>query len=87
MKQLTCAPYYSRCLESCEPIVSFTDVSVEDFKQLQELIAEYRASRAYISKENCDSLKEGSSVKFVNVLSAMEQYLANALKSTANSLR
>lgn len=63
----------SYCLESCEPTVSFTDVSVEDFNQLQELIA--------------DSSNQGSSVKFVNVLSAIEQYFANALKTTAVGLR
>ena len=40
-----------------------------------------------MSKNNCDSLEEVSSVKFVNILSAMEQYFANALESTANSLR
>ena len=63
----------SCCLESCEPTVSFTDVSIEDFNQLQEL--------------NADLSKEGSSIKFVNILSAMEQYFANALKTTAVSLR
>lgn len=65
-------------LESCESIISFTDVSVEDFNEIQRLIAEYQVT---ISNSNCD---EGSSV---NILSAMEQYFANALKSTANSLR
>jgi hypothetical protein len=77
----------SCCLEPCEPSVSFTDVSIEDFNQLQRLIAEYQASRVQMSKNNSDSLKEGPSVKFANVLSAMEQYFANALKSTAISLR
>lgn len=69
---------FSCHLESSEPVVSFTDISVEDYKQLQELITEYQESRVH---NNCDSSKEGPSVN------AMEQYFANALKSIANSLR
>ena len=76
-----CTLLFSCCLESSEPVISFTDVSVEDYKQLQELITAYQASRVH---NNCDLLKEGPSL---NVLSAMEQYFANALKSIANSLR
>ena len=68
-----CTLLFHTVLESCEPTVSFTDVSIEDFNQLQELIA--------------DSSNQGSSVKFVSILSAMEQYFANALKTAAVGLR
>ena len=73
--------------ESLEPVVSCAEVSSRDFDSLEEMIEEYHASISSLESA-CDSLKVTLlDSQFANILVAMEEYLACALKSTADALR